>query len=191
MRIELGRRSINIMYTKERINFKFFPRKFRVNAKKEYEFMIRLRKAGVCVPKPICYIDLANSAVVVREFIDGTYFQKALLKYPPSMIKKLLINIIKELRKIEDLKIHIPEMSTVYKNIIVSDTEPYIIDLERASNSEKPIIPQFLSRIWRLCLNPRLKQKLEKVVEIEKILDVARKYKAKRDLSLVLEIFIE
>ncbi len=189
LRIDLGRRSINVIFVREKVNFKFFPRKFRINAKKEYNFLTKLHEADVNVPKPISHISLSNSSIVIREFIDGVFFQDAIKRYHPDAIKRLLINVITELRKIEDIGIYLPEVASVYKNIIVDGEEPYIIDLERASFTKKLIIPPFLSRIWRLCSNPEIRKKLEKILEIEKILSVAKKYKTNRDLNMILEIF--
>ncbi len=189
IRIELGRRSINIMFVDRKVNLKIFPKKFYINARREFELLQKLSKEEINVPKPVAIIDAGSSIILAREYIKGVYFHDAIRHYPPEELKKLILNLIKNLRKIEDMGIFIPEFSTLYKNVVVDGCEPYILDLERGGYSGKPIIPQFLGLLIRLCNNNKLKEKLAEIMEIEKLKDAARRYKETRDLEVVLDLF--
>jgi len=189
IKIELGRRSINIMFVDAKVNLKIFPKKFYVNARKEYELLQELSIQGINVPKPKMLMDVESSAILVREYIEGDFFRDAIYRYPPEKIKKFLLDLIINLRKIEDLNIFIPEFSTLYKNVIISDEKPYILDLERAQYSGRPIIPQLLGMLIRLCSNKKVKEKLAKILHIDKLKDAAQRYKKTRNIKIVLELF--
>ena len=191
IKIDLGRRSLNIMFPDVGINLKIFPRRFHVNSKKEYELLSMLSSKGIKVPKPITYIRTRNSSIVVREFVAGLHFDDVLSSYPIEKLKEVLVNLILELRRIEDLGIFVPEFSTLYKNVIVRDTEPYILDLERSVFSGKSIVTQFLGMLLRMSKKERMREKLRRILKIEKIKEVAKDYKNTRDIKEVLALFRE
>jgi len=189
IKIEMGRRSLNIMFPEYGVNFKIFPKEFEVNARREYEIMNRLYNAGINVPRPIKLIITKGSAIIVREYIDGIYFSQAIQEYDPSSLAKILKNLIIQLRKIEEQEVFIPEFSSLYKNVIIKDKDPYIIDLERAQFSSKPIITQLLGLLIKLCSNVKIRTKLEQIMDIEKIKEVSIRYKEKRRINDVLSLF--
>ena len=191
IKIALGQHSINLILKDIRLNFKFFPKKLNVNAKKEYEFLKRIHKSKIPVPKPYSLIETDNSSVLVREFINGITFGEFLTRANVNELKSVLIKIVLILKKLEELGIFVPEFSSLYKNVIVCNDVPYLIDLERGRFGARSNVTQFLGFLIKLFHNPKLSKKLSEILNIEKLKSAAREYKTLRDISLVLQAFVK
>ena len=189
IKIELGRRSLNLIFTDAKINLKFYPAKFKINAAKEYEFLEKMLKAGTHVPRPLGLMKTTNSSVLIRQYIEGVTFEEAMRTLPPRRMRDIIINLINDLWLIEHMGIHIPEFSTLYKNVIVRDDTPYIIDVERAIYSTRPIITQLLGLLYRLSKHKKIGEKLRQIMDVESIKKTAERYKRTRKIDDILKLF--
>lgn len=187
--IELGHHSINIILKDKHVNIKIYPTSLRHRALREFEVLRKLREHGINVPEPMMLMDSNNCVILVREYIEGIFFRDAMYVLEPDKLKALLIKLIKQLNGIENLGIYIPEFSTLSKNVVVVDTEPFIIDVERALFLKRPIVTQLLGLLIKLSTNKQLYGKLAKIIKIDELREVARAYKKSREIDVVLQIF--
>lgn len=189
--VRLGQHTINIIFPRSKINFRFFLRTLRSNAIKEYNILNKL-KDKINVPKVYNIHILENSTLVVREFISGTYFSKFIKNADPNQIKYMLRSLIKNLYLLEQEGIYIPEFSKLSKNVIVtSDGEPYIIDVERGRASRIPVITKLLSLIKNLMRDPKISKKLYEILKVDNIETIAKIYKKTRNLDLIYSLFLD
>ncbi len=177
------------MFPRENINFKIFPKAFEANARREYDILKILYSNGIYVPRPIELIVTENSVILVREYIEGEFFDEFIDRCNEDELRAALLNILTILKKVEDLGIYIEEFSSLYRNVVIRNRKPYIIDLERARYSPKSTITQFLGLLAKLCHNDSIKKKLEAIMETEKIKHASIRYKETRDINTVLSIF--
>lgn len=106
-----------------------------------------LKRVNPIGPKLICYDK--NYPYFVMEYLQGLpiedYFQKS--TYNQNI--KIILKILKQLRKLDLMKINKLEMTNPHKHIIVRGTEPVLLDFERAKITLKPKnITQFMDYLY-------------------------------------------
>lgn len=113
------------------------------------------------------------------KFVKGTYIGKFLETSDKNKIRKILINVFKQCRKLDKLKVNKLEMTNPYKHIVISK-KIVLIDFERAKLSEKPKnVTQFCQYITSRKVSKILKKKGFKINK-EKINESAKIYKHKQ-----------
>ena len=104
-----------------------------------------------------------------------------------KMNEEVIIKILKQLYRLDQLKVNKEELHHPYKHILVTNEgEPVLIDFERCKETEKPTnITQFLE-----CLC-RMKEELEErgvKVEVEGMRKLSGEYKSNYSIQQFKEI---
>jgi release factor glutamine methyltransferase len=112
-----------------------------------------------------------NNNYLVMEFIEGTLIKNYVKEHSQDELKILFKKILQQCLELDNIKINKKEMTNPYKHIIVKEGQPYWLDFERASYSDKPKnVTQFLEYAGKIfnkdysnfAKNYRLTGKLEK-----------------------------
>ncbi|MEK6938835.1 MAG: HemK2/MTQ2 family protein methyltransferase [Nanoarchaeota archaeon] len=124
---------------------------------------------------------------LVMEFISGERWGEWLKDKNKGEIKEVIIKILKQLYRLDQLKVNKEELHHPYKHILVTNEgEPVLIDFERCKETEKPTnITQFLE-----CLC-RMKEELEErgvKVEVEGMRKLSGEYKSNYSIQQFKEI---
>ncbi len=190
-KLESGWHSTVVIYPELGIVLKVFREGFVKNAEKEFYFLQLLYDKGLNVPKPYALIKDKKKPILIREFIDGVPFNKFLLFASHEDIKRVVLKIIELAYKLDIEKIFLNELSRVTRNIIVTrELNPYIIDLERATKSQRSNVSQFLSYLYKLASSKSpFASKIREIIDADKIIKIGSLYKKKKDFNLVLECF--
>ncbi len=116
----------------------------------------------------------------VCEFVEGQLVLDWVQNSSKQETKKLLLTILEQCYKMDQLGVNKEEMHHPFKHIIIDkNNSPVMIDFERCSRTEKPKnITQFVEFI------SRLKKELEKKeisVDIKQLRNLSQEYKSKID----------
>ena len=110
------------------------------------------------------------------KFIKGMFILDYVKLNNKNKIKKVLVNILKQCRILDKLKINKLEMHNPYKHIII-DKKPVMIDFERCYFTNKPKnVTQFCQFIMSNKLSLLLKHKKIKM-DKEKLISLVKDYK--------------
>ena len=188
-----GHHSIVISYPEVGIVLKIFREDLKQNATREFNYLSSLYGKGYPVPKPYA-IFFAKYPVLVREYIAGIHFNEFLDKATLLQIKEVIMRLLSVLHGLDKEKLFIDELSFPTRNIIVDNKlNVYLIDLERISVSERRCnVTQFLGFIYRTkFMETELREKIDMIIDVEKVMEVSKQYKKTKDLNLILQIFKE
>ena len=115
-----------------------------------------------------------NEDSVIIEFVKGERIIDWLLKAKKKDILRILKEIFKQCRLLDNLKVSKEEMQNPYKHILV-DKKPIMIDFERCHYTEKPQnvtqFSQFLmsARISKLLKEKKINQDREMAISLLKV----------------------
>ena len=110
-------------------------------------------------------------------FIKGDFIIDFIKKSKKLLIKKILINVLKQCRMMDKLKVNKKEMHHPVKHIIVKNNKAFMIDFERCFKTNKPKnVTQFSQFIMSNNLEELLNKKGFKINKI-KLLKILIKYK--------------
>ena len=99
----------------------------------EAQFLKRLNKHGIG-PKFYFFKD----GELGMEFIEGEHFIDYMKNNHKEKIMKVVKELEKQVKKMDELKIEKQEMMRPFKNVIVRNDKPILIDFERCKYSENP-----------------------------------------------------
>jgi putative serine/threonine protein kinase len=137
----------------------------------EAEFLKILNKKNIG-PKFIKYGD----GKLYREFVNGVPIQKFLDS--ENISKKMIAvlkSVLKQCRAMDLLNINKTELTNPYKDIIISDGKPTLIDFERCKKTNKPQnVTQFLQYIAR---NQENLARNDIIIDKEKLFSLGKDYK--------------
>jgi len=122
------------------------------------------------------FISMKNG-LLVREFVDGIDILEWVADASGEQIQRVLIEILRECRTMDILRINKLEMHHPQKHILIRNNKPMQIDFERAHRTEKPKnVTQFCQWISGKTWVPIL---TEKNIPIQRttIMELARNYK--------------
>jgi predicted Ser/Thr protein kinase len=107
-------------------------------------------------PKLVSY----NKNSFKYHFINGDFIIDFIIKNNKVKIKRILLDIIKQCRMMDKLKVNKKEMHIPIKHIIVKGNEGFMIDFERCYKTEKPKnVTQFCQFIMSNTLKHLLRKK--------------------------------
>jgi release factor glutamine methyltransferase len=125
-----------------------------------------------------------GSGYLVMEFIEGPRLGEWMAEQGPEEIRKMLILILEQCFKIDQLGVNKQEMHHPYKHILISKGKPVLIDFERCKETESPgNVTQFLEFI------SRSKEELGKKglkISLEKMRRLGKEYRKEQDLTPIL-----
>lgn len=75
---------------------------------------------------------------IIYEFIKGEFFKDWIKTAKKENIKKIIIEVLKQCRTLDKLKINKKEMHHPVKHIIINKNKPVMIDFERCYYTKKP-----------------------------------------------------
>ncbi len=150
----------------------------------EYEFNLKLNKINIG-PKVIYYDD--KNDFLIRYFVNGEtiyeYFEKIKKelnkKEYKKEIKRIILNIFEQCRKMDVSQINKFEMTNPYKDLIIEEKtkEPVIIDFERCRHSERP---KNTTQFCQFLIKGKMKNELEQInifLDDKRIIYLAEQYK--------------
>lgn len=124
------------------------------------------------------------------KFIRGIFILDYIRLNNKKNIKKILVDVLKQCRVLDMLKINKLEMHNPYKHIII-DKDPVMIDFERCYKTNKPKnVTQFCQFLISNNLKNLLNDKGFKI-DREKLIDLAKMYKinhVERNFSNILKL---
>ncbi len=110
-------------------------------------------------------------------FIKGEFIINFIENNKKKIIKKILLDVLKQCRMLDILKVNKKEMHNPFKHIIIKKNKAFMIDFERCYKTNKPKnVTQFCQFILSNKLNKILINKSIKINR-EKMLKVLIKYK--------------
>lgn len=102
----------------------------------------------------------AGQGFIVCEFIKGRRILEWLKAAKKQDIKKALLEILSQCRKMDEMKVTKEEMHRPVKHIIISKGKPRMIDFERCRKTEKPQnVTQFCQFLMSGNVHPLLRKK--------------------------------
>lgn len=134
------------------------------------------------------YTQLLNSAGIgprfysyehgelVREFIDGEELRTWLPGATPAAVMHVLLTVLKQCRRMDQLGITKEEMTRPWKHIIVAE-EPVLIDFERCKEQK---VPKNVTQFCQFLTNRKLAEHLAAKgihIKTERLLRLAQAYK--------------
>jgi putative serine/threonine protein kinase len=150
----------------------------------EYEFNLKLNKINIG-PRIIYYDDKHD--FLIREFVNGEtiyeYFEKIKKELSKNAyekeIKRIILNIFEQCRRMDVAKINKFEMTNPYKDLIIDEKtgEPVIIDFERCRHSDKT---KNTTQFCQFLMKGKMKLELEQLgvfFKAEEIISLAEEYK--------------
>ena len=99
----------------------------------EAEFLKKVNKEGLG-PKFIYFKD----GELGMEFIDGIHFIKYIETQPKTKVLKVVKLLEKQVKTLDKLNINKYEMMRPFKNVIIRNDSPVLIDFERCRYSDNP-----------------------------------------------------
>ena len=99
----------------------------------EAEFLKKVNKKGLG-PRFIFFQD----GELGMEFIEGIHFIKYIETESKEKVMKIVKLLEKQVKTLDKLKINKYEMMRPFKNVIIRDDKPVLIDFERCRYSEDP-----------------------------------------------------
>ena len=117
----------------------------------------------------------------VYKFIDGTFIKDFVEVQEKDAIKDVLLKVFKKMYKLDKIKVDKEEMHHPKKHVIIDDRlRVYLIDFERANNTEKPKnVTQFVQYV---CSLSNLLNKKKFKVNVDRLRTAAKVYK--KDMSI-------
>ena len=150
----------------------------------EYEYNLKLNKINIG-PKMI-YYDQKND-FLIREFVNGEtifeYFEKTKQESDKKGFKKelkrVILNILGQCRRMDIAKINKFEMTNPYKDLIIDEKtkKPIIIDFERCRHAMNP---KNTTQFCQFLIKGKMKNEPEKInvfLDDKKIISLAEFYK--------------
>lgn len=150
----------------------------------EYEYNIKLNKINIG-PKIIYYDDKKD--FLIRKFIEGETIFEHLDKIKKEKnqseekkeLKKIILNIFEQCRRMDLAKINKFEMTNPYKDLIIEEktNEPIIIDFERCRHS---LEPKNTTQFCQFLMKGKMKNELSQkgvFLDDKKIISLAENYK--------------
>jgi len=147
----------------------------------EVKFLKLLNKEGIG-PKLL----FSGNGYFVYEFVKGLKILEFLNSANSTKCKHVLIDIIRQLQKLDELGINKDEMHHPLKHILVDD-KLVLIDFERARYTEEPQnITQFCQFLidYRKVFNDQ-----GIIINKDEMIQIAKQYKADHDTKQLLEVF--
>jgi putative serine/threonine protein kinase len=117
----------------------------------------------------------------VYEFIQGQFIRRFLdIETDKSKIKKVLIDVMKKMRLLDNLNINKEEMHHPHKHVLINKSlKTFLIDFERAGYTQEPKnVTQFVQYI---CSAADLLNKNGFDLDVEKLRNSAKAYKYSRN----------
>ncbi len=131
-----------------------------------------LNKIGV---GPEFYYYDKEKDFLVREFVEGIHFNKWVGNASKQQLLGVLLEVLVQCRKMDLLGINKYEMTNPYKDIIIRDDEPVLIDFERCRYTEKP---KNVTQFCQFLSKGKMKELLSKHnVSLDALNDLANDYK--------------
>ncbi|MDP3918562.1 MAG: hypothetical protein Q8Q35_01485 [Nanoarchaeota archaeon] len=128
--------------------------------KNESDWLKKLNKFGIG-PKHIKFV----KNKLYMEFIEGEIIMEYVKNASKKDLKKVLVELLEQCRKMDILKVTKFEMHKPLKHVIVRKGKPVMIDFERCKLNENP------KNVTQVC------QFLSRFFEIEGIMEKAKVYK--------------
>lgn len=145
---------------------------FVSNLRNEAYWLLVLNRQGIG-PKLLCF---GNDFIVI-EFVDGSRILDFFESADKKSIIKVVDDVLRQCRKLDELLVDKKELTNPYKHIIVRGNKPVMIDFERCRNTPTPKnVTQFLQFLTSGRVSAIFSKKginLDK----EKLRDFARDYK--------------
>jgi putative serine/threonine protein kinase len=112
----------------------------------------------------------------VYKFVEGEFILDWLLKSEKEAIRKVLVDLLKQCKKLDDLNVNKEEMHHPQKHILITNNNfPVMLDFERCHITEKPSnVTQFIEFICRI--EGELVKK-DFNISVSKLRELAKKYK--------------
>jgi len=113
---------------------------------------------------------------ITMEFIKGKRIIDWLEEKNKKQIISILINILKQCRTMDKLKVNKKELNNPYKHIII-DKKPVMIDFERCKQTQNP---KNTTQFCQFITSERIKKIFKKkniILDPEKITKILKKYK--------------
>lgn len=118
-----------------------------------------------------------NKEWFAYHYVEGVFFPEFIQKAKKGDVRKVIVDVFKQMRVLDEKKINKEEMHNPYKHIIVKDTKAVLIDFERTHVAKKPHnVTQFCQYIISKGISDVLKKKGFKINRKD-IIDLAVKYK--------------
>lgn len=112
------------------------------------------------------------------DYIDGDFIVDYLKKSDKNKTKEVIENVFNQLYILDKLKIDKEEMHHPVKHIIISKSQPYLVDFERTNYSRKPKnITQFCQFLISTNLTEILQDKRMQIGK-DKLIHLAKVYKS-------------
>ncbi|MBU2634300.1 MAG: hypothetical protein KJ674_03575 [Nanoarchaeota archaeon] len=122
------------------------------------------------------------------KFVKGPFILEYIKKNKD--VKKILIDVLKQCRTLDKLKINKLEMHNPYKHIIINNKEPIMIDFERCYSTEKPKnVTQFGQYLMSAKVSEVLFQKNIKInkKELIKFLKVYKRNQTDKNFKKIID----
>jgi predicted Ser/Thr protein kinase len=192
---EIWKNKIPFSHGKRGIVSKSFDGKYLIKEKKpssesngtiRMEYVNNLKLNKINVGPRIIYFD-EKYDFLIREFVDGNTIyehienrKKELNKKEQRLeIKRIIINIFYQCRRMDIAKINKFEMTNPYKDLIIDAKtgEPVIIDFERCRNSDKT---KNTTQFCQFLMKGKMRTELEQIkvtLDDKRIIALAEDYK--------------
>ena len=111
------------------------------------------------------------------KFIKGEFIIDFIENNIKKIIKKILLDVLKQCRIMDMLKVNKKEMHNPFKHIIIKENKAFMIDFERCYKTDKP---KNVTQFCQFIMSNKLKEILIKKsfkINREKMLKVLIKYK--------------
>src|SRR3989344_1383896 len=79
-----------------------------------------------------------NKTSFKYKFINGDFILGFIEKNDKKIIKKILLDVLKQCRIMDELKVNKKEMHNPVKHILIKNNGAFMIDFERCYKTEKP-----------------------------------------------------
>ena len=119
------------------------------------------------------------------EFVDGILFQEFIEKNRKETIRAVLAEILKQLVKLDELKINKEEMSRPTKHILVGKrgSSVVLIDFERAHHTLKP---QNITQFCDYLVSEDVQSVLHKIgfkYKKDELINLAKRYRLEKNMN--------
>jgi len=112
-------------------------------------------------------------------YVEGVFFPEFIKKAKKADIKKVITDVFKQMKLLDEKKINKEEMHKPYKHILVKNSKATLLDFERTHKAKKPHnVTQFCQYIISKSIADVLKKKGFKV-DRKKMISLAARYKKK------------
>jgi len=186
-----GMHSYVISIPSLRLAFKIYKGYMLKNAVKEYKILRMLSVKGLPVPKPY-FLYLGERIILAREYIEGEHFIDFIKRERPEKIAIAFKTLIEIAHMLDCENVFLDELSFPTKNIIVkSEKKMFIIDFERAViNPRRSNVTQILGFLYSsIKSGGYVGNKIKEFLDVDKMIEIAKKYRRERRLDDVLRLF--